>query len=56
MRQKMEGLAVRSDGDNERWLPPSRGHVSGHLDFQPMPPCMADMCNATGGLAPAIPT
>lgn len=48
LRTTMEDLLVRPPGDSEPWRLPPTGRMSGAVDFQPLPPCMANMCNASG--------
>lgn len=50
LRATLEGLLVRSEGDSGPWRPPAEGRLTGSVDFQPLPPCMASMCNDSGKL------
>ncbi|CAM9287598.1 unnamed protein product, partial [Pylaiella littoralis] len=47
-RAAMEDLLLRTDGDREPWRLPPAGRLAGSVDFQPLPPCAAIMCNASG--------
>ncbi|CAM9136844.1 unnamed protein product, partial [Hapterophycus canaliculatus] len=47
-RATLEGLLVRSEGDIEPWRLPAEGRLTGSVDFQPLPPCVANMCNVSG--------
>lgn len=49
VHEVLEGLRVRVEGDRESWHVPTSGRLVGSLDFQPLPPCMVDVCNASGG-------
>ncbi|CAM9165548.1 unnamed protein product [Ectocarpus fasciculatus] len=44
----LAALSVRVDGENEAWPLPTKGRLTGLVEFIPLPPCMASVCNATG--------
>ncbi|CAM9608926.1 unnamed protein product [Ectocarpus sp. 12 AP-2014] len=44
----LAALSVRVDGEHEAWPLPTKGRLSGLVEFIPLPPCMASVCNATG--------
>ena len=54
LQSTVEDLLVRSPGDGERWRLPTTGILSGVVDYQPLPPCMANMCNASGECTIAV--
>ncbi|CAM9286721.1 unnamed protein product [Ectocarpus sp. 4 AP-2014] len=44
----LAALSVRVDGEHEAWPLPTKGRLTGLVEFVPLPPCMASVCNATG--------
>ncbi|CAB1107889.1 unnamed protein product [Ectocarpus sp. CCAP 1310/34] len=44
----LAALSVRVDGEHEAWPLPTKGRLKGLVEFIPLPPCMASVCNATG--------
>ncbi|CBN74609.1 Hypothetical leucine rich repeat protein [Ectocarpus siliculosus] len=44
----LAALSVRVHGEHEAWPLPTKGRLTGLVEFIPLPPCMASVCNATG--------